>query len=65
MYYDDKLCADITGMSDAGVSPPPLPKVFDQPYHILLNLAVQPWWPPDASTTLPATMQIDYVRVWR
>jgi beta-glucanase (GH16 family) len=40
---------------------------FDQRFHILLNVAVGGTWPgnPDATTTFPQTMQVDYVRVYR
>lgn len=38
---------------------------FDTPFHLLLNLAVGGNFPgnPDASTTFPAALQVDYVRV--
>lgn len=41
--------------------------VFDQPFYVLLNLAVGGDWPgnPDASTVLPQRMLVDYVRVYR
>jgi beta-glucanase (GH16 family) len=41
--------------------------VFDHPFYIILNLAVGGAWPgnPDASTTFPQTMLVDYVRVYR
>jgi len=41
--------------------------VFDRPFHLLLNLAVGGTWPgpPDASTPLPATLLVDWVRVYR
>lgn len=40
---------------------------FDVPFHFLLNFAVGGNWPgnPNASTVLPATFQVDYVRVWQ
>jgi len=40
--------------------------VFDHPFYILLNLAVGGGWPgsPDAKTPFPATMLVDYVRVY-
>lgn len=40
--------------------------VFSHPFYILLNLAVGGDWPgtPDATATFPATMLIDYVRVY-
>ena len=40
--------------------------VFDHPFYVLLNLAVGGAWPgkPDAKTPFPATMLVDYVRVY-
>jgi beta-glucanase (GH16 family) len=40
--------------------------VFDKPFFLILNLAVGGDWPgnPDASTTFPQTMLVDYVRVY-
>lgn len=42
------------------------PAPFDQHFYILLNVAVGGVWPgsPDASTVFPATMEVDYVRVY-
>ncbi|MFC0006363.1 glycoside hydrolase family 16 protein [Micromonospora siamensis] len=39
--------------------------VFDHPFFMLLNVAVGGNWPgsPDASTSFPQTMVVDYVRV--
>jgi beta-glucanase (GH16 family) len=41
--------------------------IFNRPFHLLLNLAVGGTWPgpPDASTPLPATLLVDWVRVYR
>ena len=41
--------------------------VFDQPFHLLLNLAVGGEWPgpPSEGTVFPAELKVDYVRVWR
>jgi beta-glucanase (GH16 family) len=41
--------------------------VFNQPFFILLNVAVGGGWPgnPDGMTVFPQTMQVDYVRVYR
>jgi beta-glucanase (GH16 family) len=35
--------------------------------YLMLNLAVGGEWPgpPDANTVFPATMSVDYVRVWQ
>ncbi len=40
--------------------------VFDRPFHLLLNVAVGGNWPgyPDATTTFPQFMLVDYVRVY-
>jgi len=40
---------------------------FDHPFFLLLNVAVGGGWPgaPDPTTTFPATMLVDYVRVYR
>ena len=39
---------------------------FDQPFYLLLNLAVggEMPGPPDASTPFPSTMLVDYVRAY-
>lgn len=49
--------------SDGGDYPAP----FDQRFHLLLNLAVGGGFvgPPDASTTFPQQMLVDYVRVYQ
>ena len=41
--------------------------VFDHPHFMLLNLAVGGEWPgdPDATTTFPQTLVVDWVRVYR
>lgn len=40
--------------------------VFDHPFYLLLNVAVGGNWPgiPDATTTFPQLMVVDYVRVY-
>jgi beta-glucanase (GH16 family) len=44
----------------------PWPAPFDQPFHLVVNVAVggQFGGPPDRTTPFPATMEIDYVRVY-
>jgi beta-glucanase (GH16 family) len=39
--------------------------VFDHPFYLLLNLAVGGNWPgfPDATSTYPQTLTVDYIRV--
>lgn len=41
--------------------------VFDHPHFLLLNVAVGGGWPhdPDATTTFPQRMRVDWVRVWK
>ncbi len=50
------------GEADLNVWPAP----FDQPFYLLLNLAVGGRFAgdPDATTPFPAEMQVDYVRVY-
>ena len=59
-YMDDNqyFVADIT---------PELLSEFHQNFFTILNLAVGGDWPgpPDASTTFPQTMEVDYVRVFQ
>ncbi|MEO3873496.1 RICIN domain-containing protein [Nonomuraea sp. B12E4] len=40
--------------------------VFDHPFFMIMNVAVGGLWPgyPDASTTFPQTLTVDYVRVY-
>jgi beta-glucanase (GH16 family) len=41
--------------------------VYDEPFYMLLNVAVGGGWPgyPDATSTYPQKMQVDYVRVYQ
>ena len=53
------------------LTPADLPRgakwVFDHPFFLLLNVAVGGGWPgdPDATSTFPQQMIVDYVRVYR
>lgn len=62
-YIDDHLYETQTP-SDV---PPGKKWVFDHPFFIVLNVAVGGYWPgdPDQTTQFPATMHVDYVRVYR
>ena len=53
--------------ASTGSLPPGAAWVFDHPFFLLLNLAVGGGWPgdPDATTTFPQQMIVDYVRVYR
>ena len=63
-YVDGALYQTQTEWSSTGG---PFPAPFDQPFHLVLNVAVGGNWPgaPDVSTPFPQSMEIDYVRVYR
>jgi beta-glucanase (GH16 family) len=70
-YVDSTLYATFTPTtpnpnSTAPNSIDPGSWVFDHPFFIVLNLAVGGDWPgpPDATSTFPQAMLIDYVRVY-
>jgi len=62
-YVDDALYAMQNSWSSTSA---PFPAPFDQPFYLLLNVAVGGNWPgsPDAGTVFPVTMEVDYVRVY-
>jgi beta-glucanase (GH16 family) len=62
-YVDEFLYGVVTGSS----LPSGAAWSFDHAFFLLLNVAVGGEWPgpPDASTTFPQVMQVDYVRVYR
>jgi beta-glucanase (GH16 family) len=62
-YVDNDLYATRTPADLPGGSQ----WVYDHPFFILLNLAVGGNWPgpPDAATSFPASMLVDYVRVYQ
>ncbi|HYF26878.1 MAG TPA: glycoside hydrolase family 16 protein [Baekduia sp.] len=41
--------------------------VYDKPFHLILSMSVGGTWPgaPDATTPFPATMAVDWVRVYQ
>ena len=62
-YVDDVLYQVQTSwFSSNGNYPAP----FDQPFYILLNVAVGGNWPgaPNGGTAFPVTMEVDWVRVY-
>jgi beta-glucanase (GH16 family) len=61
-YVDDTLYETETPADD----PTGATWVYDQPFFILLNVAVGGNWPgsPNATTVFPQTMLVDYVRVY-
>lgn len=63
-HVDDRLYLTQTNWQSRADS---FPAPFDQRFHLILNLAVGGNWPgnPDATTTFPQAMTIDYVRVYR
>ena len=62
-YFNDTLYAVQNNWFSTAA---PYPAPFDQPFHILLNLAVGGEFPgqPDSDLALPAEMKVDYVRVY-
>ncbi len=62
-YVDDNRYATRTPAN----LPPGTKWVYDHPFFIILNLAVGGSWPgnPDATTSLPQEMLVDYVRVYK
>jgi len=63
-YVDGKLFQTLNKWSStAGDYPAP----FDQPFHLIVNLAVGGKWPgaPDADTAFPAAMHVDYIKVYQ
>ena len=63
MYLDTTLYATYTPAS----LPTGATWVFDQPFFLILNVAVGGSWPgaPNGSTVFPQTMLVDYVRVYQ
>lgn len=62
LYVDNNLYLTVT-KADVGTSPYP----FNAPFFFIFNVAVGGNWPgsPDASTTFPQRMIVDYVRVFQ
>jgi len=62
-YVDGRLYQTQASWWSSGGS---FPAPFDQPFYIVMNLAVGGNFagPPDASTVFPGEIQIDYVRVY-
>ncbi|MEM9385633.1 MAG: glycoside hydrolase family 16 protein [Pseudomonadota bacterium] len=62
-YVDDVLYATQNAWSSTAA---PFPAPFDQPFYILLNVAVGGSFPgpPTIDTAFPVTMEVDYVRVY-
>lgn len=62
LFVDDKLFLTVN-KSDVGSSPYP----FNAPFFFIFNVAVGGNWPgsPDATTTFPQRMIVDYIRVFQ
>lgn len=60
-YVDDVLYNQITPEDVEGEW------VFDQPFYIILNVAVGGWFPgpPSPNTVFPQTMLVDWVRIYQ
>jgi beta-glucanase (GH16 family) len=65
-YLDETLYATYTASSVAATPGTAGSWVFDHPFFVILNVAVGGSWPgpPDATTSFPQTMLVDYVRVY-
>jgi beta-glucanase (GH16 family) len=65
-YLDETLYATYTASSVAATPSTAGSWVFDHPFFLILNVAVGGSWPgpPDATTSFPQTMLVDYVRVY-
>ncbi|MBT8131293.1 MAG: glycoside hydrolase family 16 protein [Gammaproteobacteria bacterium] len=63
-YVDGQLYSTKTNWYSTAA---PYPAPFDQPFHLLLNVAVGGNFPgnPDASTVFPQQLVVDYVRVYQ
>jgi beta-glucanase (GH16 family) len=59
-YIDDQYFQTVTANDVPGEW------VFDHPFYMILNVAVGGTFvgPPDANTTFPQTMLVDWVRVY-
>ena len=62
-FVDNDLYETQTNWSTANA---PYPAPFDQPFYIIMNLAVGGKYDgdPDTNTVFPGEMQVDYVRVY-
>ena len=63
-YFDGVLYETQTNWSSTGGA---YPAPFNQPFYIILNVAVGGTWPgsPDGTTPFPAQLQVQYVRVYQ
>jgi len=61
-FIDDRKYHEV---KPSDVAPKDWP--FDQPFFLILNLAVGGYWPgyPDATTPFPRELVVDYVRVYK
>jgi beta-glucanase (GH16 family) len=69
IWQPGRITWTLDGAAYATTTPADLPAsakwVFTHPFHILLDLAVGGWpGPPAAGATFPATMLVDWVRVY-
>jgi beta-glucanase (GH16 family) len=66
-YVDDVLYNQITSDDVEEVTGDSNDWVFDQPFYIVINLAVGGVFdgPPNEETVFPQSMLVDYVRVYK
>ncbi len=63
-FVDDSLYQTQTSWNSTNGG---FPAPFDQRFHLLINIAVGGNWPgnPNATTTFPQMLEVDYVRVYQ
>jgi len=67
----ERIAWEVDGKTFFEMTPDKLPKgkkwVFERPFYLLFNLAVGGPWPgnPTDETEFPATLLVDYVRIYR
>jgi len=65
IWYIDGIPSRVyhqTGQTDLATGMPMYPV---DPVRIILNLALEPWSPPNSSTPFPSDMRVDYVRTYK
>jgi beta-glucanase (GH16 family) len=71
VWEANRITYEVDGVTYQTITPASLPPnrrwVFDHPFNLILNLAVGGNYvgDPDASTTFPQTLLVDYVRVYK
>ena len=70
-WSENSIAFFVDGTKYSEVTPDKIPAgttwVYRHPFFLILNVAVGGGWPgyPDATTTFPQNMLVDWVRVWQ